>query len=102
MTVVAAGVGEGPRSRAEGARRPRSDVRTARDGTALDGEGTPLDATDDRPPGPTGRAGPERRPGQETTMAALLDDTTEMNRLVDRLYREFQRKSRIERERRGL
>lgn len=35
-------------------------------------------------------------------MTELFDDTVEMNRFVDRLYREFQRKERIERERRGL
>lgn len=50
----------------------------------------------------TEREGSAPQPRSPPTMTSLLDNTTEMNRLVDRLYREFQRKTRIERERRGL
>lgn len=74
------------------------------DGDRTNGRGTrtgsPLGG--DRPVGRNGREGPPQRPRQDTTMEALFDDSVEMNRLVDRLYREFQRKTRIERERRGL
>lgn len=86
--------------------RPAETGETRRPGTdgahtngAAPGDGRTPDS--DRPaarprPGP-----PSRGPRKNTTMTALLEDTTEMNRLVDRLYRELQRKERIERERRG-
>lgn len=97
--------------------RPELTVVTARPGPGSDGSespGTDGDRTNgqgtrtgsppggDRFTGRTGREGPPQRPRQDTTMEALFDDTVEMNRLVDRLYREFQRKTRVERERRGL
>lgn len=42
------------------------------------------------------------RPTPDPTVTAITADRTEMNRLVDRLYEEVQRKQRVERERRGL
>ncbi len=43
-----------------------------------------------------------RPPRGDTTMTAVLEDTTAMNRFVDRLYSELEKKTRIERERRGF
>ena len=42
------------------------------------------------------------RSANHPTVKSITNDRTEMNRLVDRLYDEVQRKLRIERERRGL
>lgn len=93
LTVVAARpAGENDETRL-GTEGERVNGLYPRDRSTLDG---------DRPAGRTRREGPPQRPPQEITMTELFDDTVEMNRFVDRLYREFQRKERIERERRGL
>lgn len=92
LTVVSARPAETGETRRPGTEGERTNGTAPGDGRALDG---------DRP-----AVRPRREasvsPRATTTMTALLEDTTEMNRLVDRLYREFQRKERIERERRGL
>lgn len=67
-------------------------------------------STTDSPPGPTpnGQSGatPRAPPTADvltsmTIMETLFADPSQMNRLVDRLYTDFERKSRLERERRG-
>ena len=64
---------------------------------------------DPGPPAPeqsNGRSTPGADPGidhpRQRTGPRLLEEQVDVNRLVDRLYGELERKMRVERERRGL